>query len=42
MKRQIENGFWIDASSDRVWRVLTDFDRMPNWNPFITAISGPL
>ena len=42
MARHIETSIEIDATPDRVWRVLTDFYRMPEWNPFITAISGPL
>jgi hypothetical protein len=30
----------IDASAERVWDVLTDFDAYPEWNPFITRIAG--
>ena len=30
----------INASSDQVWRVLTDFGAYGEWNPFITSISG--
>jgi len=30
----------IEASPDEVWQVLTDFDRYPEWNPFITEIRG--
>ena len=30
----------IDASGERVWRVLTDFSAYGEWNPFITSISG--
>jgi hypothetical protein len=32
----------IAAPADRVWRVLTDFPAYPEWNPFITRISGKL
>ncbi len=30
----------IGASPERVWQLLTDFDRSPAWNPFIRSISG--
>src|SRR3989442_15928757 len=30
----------IDAPAERVWEVLTDFDRFPDWNPFIRRIRG--
>ncbi len=32
----------IAASPARVWQILTDFGANAEWNPFITAISGPL
>ncbi len=32
--------FAIDAPAERVWEVLTDFDRWPEWNPSIPAIAG--
>jgi len=28
----------IDAPVERVWEVLTDFDRFPDWNPFIRKV----
>jgi hypothetical protein len=30
----------IDASPERVWEILTDFDSYAEWNPFIRAVSG--
>ena len=32
----------INASAAQVWHVLTDFDKYPEWNPFIKKISGRL
>ena len=30
----------IDAPAEQVWRVVTDFPRYPEWNPFIVRASG--
>ncbi|MDR6968094.1 hypothetical protein J2X31_002109 [Flavobacterium arsenatis] len=30
----------INATPDKVWAVLTDFENYPNWNPFIKSIIG--
>ncbi len=38
--RRIETSITIDAPPKRVWELLTDFTRMPDWNPFMTSISG--
>jgi hypothetical protein len=32
----------INASAEKVWKILTDFDRYPEWNSFITAAQGEL
>lgn len=30
----------IDAPAERVWQVLTDFRRYPEWNPFMPRVTG--
>jgi hypothetical protein len=40
--RTIEAGIDIAAPRWRVWQVLTDVDRYPAWNPFITSVEGVL
>ena len=39
---RIETHIEIGAPAEHVWAILTDFARMPEWNPFIRSISGPL
>ena len=41
-KRHIETDIEINAPASQVWAILTDFARMPSWNPFIKSISGNL
>jgi predicted N-acetyltransferase YhbS len=41
-EERIETTVTIAAPPERVWAVLTDFARMPDWNPLIGAIGGPL
>ena len=41
-RRSIQTEIEIDASAEQVWKVLTDFQNYPNWNPFIRKISGDL
>ena len=40
MSRRIDTAVSIAAPPARVWQVLTDFARYPEWNPFIRAIEG--
>ena len=30
----------INASAEKVWSILTDFEKFPQWNPFILKIEG--
>ena len=30
----------INATPERVWQILTDFDALPEWNPFMRRASG--
>lgn len=42
MKKEIKTEITIEASPNRVWEVLTDFEKYPTWNPFIKSIHGPV
>jgi hypothetical protein len=36
----IEHTAEIDAPPERVWRVLTDLEAYPDWNPYVLEITG--
>lgn len=38
--KQIRTEIVIHASPEKVWRILTDFEKYPQWNPFIKSIEG--
>lgn len=40
MAKQLRTHIDINASPERVWRILTDFAAYPHWNPFIPRASG--
>lgn len=42
MKKTIETSIIVHASPEKVWKELINFDSYPNWNPFITSLSGEL
>lgn len=39
--RNIETTTTIAADAQTVWQILTDFERYPQWNPFIKRLEGP-
>jgi hypothetical protein len=38
--KSIRTDIAIDAPPETIWRILTDFSRYPEWNPFIPAAEG--
>jgi hypothetical protein len=38
----IEHAHEIDAPAERVWRVIVELDRYPEWNPFVVACRSSL
>ncbi|WP_082778155.1 SRPBCC domain-containing protein [Tsukamurella pseudospumae] len=39
--RTVERSVEIEASPAEVWRVLTDFEAYPQWNPFVIRAAAP-
>ncbi|MFQ5981573.1 MAG: SRPBCC family protein [Candidatus Heimdallarchaeota archaeon] len=40
MPRELRTEIVINASADKVWNQLMDFESYPDWNPFVKAIIG--
>ncbi len=40
--KELRTEIEIDAPARRVWDVLTDFESLPEWNPFMQRASGEL
>lgn len=38
--REIQTAIKINAPAEKVWGILMDFDKYPEWNPFIISIIG--
>jgi hypothetical protein len=38
--KELRSEIVIEASAERVWGLLTDFTRFPEWNPFIRRARG--
>lgn len=42
MAKEIKTELVIKASPEKVWQVLTDFNKYPEWNPFIKSLHGEM
>jgi hypothetical protein len=40
MAKEIKTEILINATPEKVWSILTNFEEYPNWNPFIKSIMG--
>ncbi len=38
--KELNTEILISAPAERVWEILMDFERYPQWNPFVRTISG--
>ncbi len=39
-QKEIKTAIQITATPEQVWKVLSNFEKYPDWNPFITSIKG--
>lgn len=40
MKKEITTSITIMAKREKVWNILTDYKAYPEWNPFISSLTG--
>lgn len=40
MAKEIKTEILINATPEKVWSILTNFDDYPNWNPFLKSLEG--
>lgn len=40
MKKDIQTEIEINASAEKVWQILSDFENFPKWNPFVIKVLG--
>ena len=40
MAKEIKTKIVIQAAPEKIWKILTDFENYPQWNSFITSITG--
>lgn len=42
MAKKIRTAIEIRADRETVWSILTDFEKYPEWNPFIKSVTGEM
>ena len=42
MALEIKTEITINATPEKIWAILTEFEEYPNWNPFIKSIKGKM
>jgi len=42
MAKQIKTSITINASREKIWQILMDFENYPKWNSFIKSVSGDI
>ncbi|APZ45863.1 polyketide cyclase [Polaribacter reichenbachii] len=40
MAKQIKTSITINASKEKIWKILTDFENYSEWNSFIKSVTG--
>lgn len=40
MAKEIKTEIVIQATPEKIWSILTNFEDYPNWNPFVSSIEG--
>jgi hypothetical protein len=41
-RKELYSEIDINANPEKVWRILTDFEEYPDWNPFMRSMKGDL
>jgi len=40
MRKELRTQVRIDATPEKVWQILSDFEQYPEWNPFVKKVIG--
>ena len=38
--KELRTEIIIDSKKEKIWEILMDFDRYPEWNPFVISLKG--